>query len=337
MPIRYYSFEDAGAPQLPNVSTQRTYDSLCTVLKACLVTGYGSKPGAGWTIGHEHADGISFGNGRGFLNLVAEGTQRVSIYIMETITNGSAALAQGYNRRSGEWYEGQATGSRQILYLPGLQGTTASKAWAVVADEKSVILSAGATALVDVQNSNGVGLYFGDFIGPGDVPIFGSFGGRNMGPTSSSASNLLAHGAIVCGCVLRHPATGLIDQGVAPIYGLIAPSEDGVQSVSLAKPAPLVTRLRSIRCGITGFGAGVSGGTSWNASVTVGLSRGMVAFPDLTSTYLSKVLPALGKASPVWQDRYRLITLPDGKQILPLNPHTSDLLAFVSLDPADWE
>lgn len=43
-PVKYYSHLDAGAPQLAD-----TDGVIKTILKACLVTGYGTKAGAGWT------------------------------------------------------------------------------------------------------------------------------------------------------------------------------------------------------------------------------------------------------------------------------------------------
>ena len=43
-PVKYYSWNDAQAPRLSNVD-----GVIKTILKACLVTGYGSKAGAGWT------------------------------------------------------------------------------------------------------------------------------------------------------------------------------------------------------------------------------------------------------------------------------------------------
>lgn len=43
-PVKYYSWQDAQAPQLSNAD-----GAIKTILKACLVTGYSSKAGAGWT------------------------------------------------------------------------------------------------------------------------------------------------------------------------------------------------------------------------------------------------------------------------------------------------
>lgn len=49
-PVKYYSWQDNQAPQLSNVD-----GVIKTILKACLVTGYGSKAGAGWTALFEDA------------------------------------------------------------------------------------------------------------------------------------------------------------------------------------------------------------------------------------------------------------------------------------------
>lgn len=43
-PVKYYSWQDDQAPQLSNAE-----GVIKTILKACLITGYGSKQGAGWT------------------------------------------------------------------------------------------------------------------------------------------------------------------------------------------------------------------------------------------------------------------------------------------------
>lgn len=52
-PARHYSHLDAGAPQMTNAD-----GIIKTILKACLVTGYGDKEGAGWTGVFEDANRI---------------------------------------------------------------------------------------------------------------------------------------------------------------------------------------------------------------------------------------------------------------------------------------
>ena len=50
VPVRHYSSTDTDAPQLP---ANNWTGAIKTILKACLVTGYGGKPGAGWTLREE--------------------------------------------------------------------------------------------------------------------------------------------------------------------------------------------------------------------------------------------------------------------------------------------
>lgn len=52
-PVKYYSHLDAGAPQYSNID-----GAVKTILKACLVTGYGEKSGAGWTSVFDNANRI---------------------------------------------------------------------------------------------------------------------------------------------------------------------------------------------------------------------------------------------------------------------------------------
>lgn len=50
-PVKYYSWQDDNAPQLTDAD-----GVIKTILKACLITGYGSKEGAGWTLLEEDGD-----------------------------------------------------------------------------------------------------------------------------------------------------------------------------------------------------------------------------------------------------------------------------------------
>lgn len=50
-PVRHYSWEDADSPQLSDGD-----GVIKTILKACLITGYGSKEGAGWQLLEEDGD-----------------------------------------------------------------------------------------------------------------------------------------------------------------------------------------------------------------------------------------------------------------------------------------
>lgn len=51
LPVTVYRWDDAGAPQF---SASRTPSDFIDILKKCLVTGYGSKSGLGWTVAFEN-------------------------------------------------------------------------------------------------------------------------------------------------------------------------------------------------------------------------------------------------------------------------------------------
>jgi len=332
MAIIHYSSLDTGAPVLPSVSGQRWIDNLRLILKACLVDGYGSKPAAGWTVGHEHADGFSLSNGEGFINFVSWSASVVSVYLMETISDGSAALAQGYNRRSGPWFDGQSDTGRQYLYASNFYSTFGNKQWMVVADERTAILLwSGYDAVVDSPKQSGGALYFGAY-----KPVLGGSGFCSLGGNVSNGTPYLASGAWAAGASLRNPVDGTVVQGSSPLYRVGAVNE-GYAYIANNKTKLAPALLRPVRASIMGRGLGISGSTSAPYDTHCGLLRGLIAEPGLSDAYLSKVLPVLGVASPTYQDKLRPITLPNGVQWVPLYPHVEDLGVFVSLAAADWE
>lgn len=78
-----YRFDDDGAPALSGIDNTR----LISVLKACLVDGYGSKPGAGWTMPYINGDGdtASFRNnpatGTGFYLNVRKSSYKYDMWV----------------------------------------------------------------------------------------------------------------------------------------------------------------------------------------------------------------------------------------------------------------
>lgn len=331
MTIRYYSSLDDGAPLLPAVSSQRFIDNLRIVLINCLVTGYASKPGAGWTLAHDHPDGFTLSNGEGYINFVSVNSSSVAIYLLEALTDTSKAEVQGYNRRSGRWSEGSSLAVRHYHYSQRFAGTSANKGWCLVADDKTATLQwLAASTDLDVSAGFGGELHFGRY-----WPAIGQVGFCALGGADSTTSSpALSNGAY--GTALRNPFDGAIAQG-EPYYraGLFNETQQTVQR-SFLNPSDLPS-LRPSRVALVGYGSVLSGSTDARDGRHCGRLRGLLCEPSLSAAYVSKVLPLLGVASPVWQDKLRPLTLPDGRQWVPLYPHTNDLGAFVSLDPADWE
>lgn len=335
MTVRHYSSLDTGAPLLPSSSGQRFIDNLKLILKACLVDGYGAKPAAGWTVGHEHADGFSLSNGEGFINFVSVSNTVVSVYLMETITDGSTALASGYNRRSGPWSDGAADSGRQYVYAFYMSGTHANKQWCVVADNRTVTISwqASSTAVDITASSIYAGaLHFGAY-----TPALGGSGFCALGGNISSSAYPATNNASVpsaVGTVLRHPMTGVVSQGASPNYRAGVATDGTIYQQN--KPVLTPGVLRPVRVSLMGRGTGVSGSSSSFLDTHCGLLRGLIADPGMADAYASRMFAALGIASPTSADKLRAITIPGGRQWVPVYPHDMDLGMFVSLDAADW-
>src|SRR5690554_114320 len=156
---RFYSWDDDGSPG--RALSGNLQNRLKQILVPCLVTGYGSKPGAGWTIGHEHANGFSLINADGnVVNFVSDlpaqapypamNAQVIHIYAAESITDVSGAIIDGANLCSGTYRKGVpelANYPRHALgrasYL--LQSQLSTLQWTLVADDNTVILNCSST------------------------------------------------------------------------------------------------------------------------------------------------------------------------------------------------
>ena len=143
MPVTLYRSTDDDAPAL-------TKSNLSLILKACLVTGYGSKPGAGWTMPHEDAAAgkrvfapAKSGELDSYLRVADQtGVSRVAAYRqMSDIDNGEAILELATPYKHG-------------------QGNQWSGRWAVVASARSVIV--WVEDGYDSPGRNGMMLYYGD-------------------------------------------------------------------------------------------------------------------------------------------------------------------------------
>lgn len=123
MTVRLYSSADAGAPQLSGAS-----GDLVAVLDACLVNGYGSKPGAGWTKDYAsitlRAAYRQGAGGRGH-------------YFYLDDSGGVAARCCGYESMSsidagtGMFPNGQVG----LLYMHKHDGAAGTRGWLLLANE----------------------------------------------------------------------------------------------------------------------------------------------------------------------------------------------------------
>ena len=143
MPAHLYLSTDDDAPAL-------TKTNLSLILKACLVTGYGSKPGAGWTMPHEEA-------AAGKRIFAPAKTGELDSYLLVHDNNGTSRVAA--------WRDYAAIDNAPPaleLATPYKHGQSKqwSGRWVVVASARSVIV--WVEGGYDSPGRNGMMLYYGD-------------------------------------------------------------------------------------------------------------------------------------------------------------------------------
>ena len=143
MPAHLYLSSDDDAPAL-------TKTNLSLILKACLVTGYGSKPGAGWTMPHEEA-------AAGKRIFAPAKTGELDSYLLVHDNNGTSRVAAWRDYAAID----NAPPALELAtpYKHG-QGGQWSGRWAVVATARGVVV--WVEGGYDSVGRNGMMLYYGD-------------------------------------------------------------------------------------------------------------------------------------------------------------------------------
>ena len=340
MTIRAYHWDDPGAPELPSDRDQRLIDNLRIILKACLVDGYGDKPGAGWTLGHDLPDGFSLGNGKGWINIVAGGNSgNVAVYIFEEITDFSTPLASGVNMRSGRLSDDYQSNFHIRPRVQGFTTTYSNKRWIVVADElTATLVFSGDTTNVDATYTQGSAFHFGEYITMDESPGFLAVCGNE---TTSTSGTYPACWRGTGTTVLRNPFTGLVDQGDNPSHrvGLAIDPSASISSVNNSYLLPRIPRIPLCRANLTSGNLPETGISNYPSPS--GTLRGVLYAPLISGIYAEMVLSGMfGIENPTFEDKFKPlpnILQPDHPGLYMAYPNTSDLGAFLSLDPKDWE
>lgn len=290
-----YKHDDPGVPVVSYTSSGTSiisFTSLCTILKAVLVTGYGMKPAAGWDLLYESTTFLVLRNG----------TQS-GVLILEAVPTGGLAtvwLAANYtglinDRPTGD---GIKSGVAANNSAPQRISTSTSfraqafTSWAMVADERSFILNFGGYSNATEYNvgssaheSSSIPLYVGeDFSGN-----FISVGGTNSASATTSASNSCAtfgHGGFTS---LKHPATGLLIGGSAVVAWMGLGRTRAEVSPSRITPSPIPLSSEVSLAKVPWFADGVQGGTL----------RGVCVVPEFLELLPSHFATALGRPSAV--------------------------------------
>jgi len=217
-----YSNIDTGAPALSvGLGDAYVFGGLKTILKACLVTGYNSRPAAGWTLVAEDSGYLVLRNGpgSGYICFTLTTNSFVRVTLSATFDGVVSNIITGQGVKTGTAANNAVP---QLFFLSGLASNT-RYCWSVVADEKSAVLTAywysnnAGQAYENMTAQSWPG--FTMAIGEDSSGNFMAFGGSN---TTSTASNVVNHFNNAGMTVLRDPATGLlIDTGsISPVAPL---------------------------------------------------------------------------------------------------------------------
>lgn len=218
MPVTIYRSTDAGAPTYPASSLNGAGASaVMDIFKACLVDGFGSKPGAGWTIDYEDTTAqkrrIAFSNGNGVFEMVTWGTYGLGFFIWDSITTPGAGaiytdpwasvVSEGVNGWRGEREAADSAESNNMAACYASSYTSSNQnnyAWTVFADDKSAWIlfhyGEGTTYTEITDSINGakgpyhLQLFLGALkspdLGRSDAGNFFMGYGGNSAPTSAS-------------------------------------------------------------------------------------------------------------------------------------------------------
>lgn len=214
---QFYHRDQASAPTLTYSSAQSSahhFDAFKAVLKACLVTGYGALPAAGWELIYESALSLVLRNGThsGYVCFQRESSlTTVTVWLAATYSGVDAnGKIIGGGVRSGV---AANSGAPQRITVRDFASYEASTSWSMVADQGTFIiclsghLTSFPATLLDnvgqVASANGA-LYCGDDAA-GD---FVCIGGKNT-PNTNAGLNYYGFGASGFSA-LKFPDTGLL-------------------------------------------------------------------------------------------------------------------------------
>lgn len=181
MTVRLYQWDDAGAPTLNG-----TAGSLISILDACLVNGYGSKPAAGWSKPFSGTNAAAYRAGGGtqsYLDVVDTSTTATKLRGFVTMT----ALGAGSDP-----FPTVAQASAGSYFYKSADETTA-RPWVLVADSKRFYLfgASAQTTAEGMQASSNLStnhaMFFGDIVSyaPSDSYSATLIASASSGPTSS--------------------------------------------------------------------------------------------------------------------------------------------------------
>lgn len=307
-----YHRDQAGAPALTYFHTntaQAHFDAFRTVLKACLVSGYGAIPAAGWELVHDAANSLVLRNGShsGYVCFQRDssGLTAITVWLAATFTGVDAdGKILGDGVRSGTAANSAVP---QRISVRAFVSYSSSSTWSLVADSKSFCLSpspSSSSSPGELIGSQG-NAYEGNnllYCGEDSAGDFICIGGLNMATAnvSSSVSYFNAEGFTA----LKFPDTGLLVDAAAisvSMPGCVAP---GASPIYLAFPAGVVFPDVKLSPPV------------WVANAVVRSLRGVAFDPRLLYAFNSLASQALGGPALTTRNLNTVLSLGDGYSYL---------------------
>lgn len=208
----FYHRDQPGSPALTystSASGSVQWDGVVAVLKACLVSGYGSQPAAGWELIAEAASYLVLRNGShsGYVCL-SHSNMVITISVAETYTGVAGEVIQG---------DGAKTGVAPGVTIPHkfmaryFAHGSANSSWFVVADSRTFIFGKTGTASTASEELTGTaGSAYAQaalYVGEDSQGNFIACGGDNTTNTGTTAAAQRWGDGFTA---LRDPATGLL-------------------------------------------------------------------------------------------------------------------------------
>ena len=319
-----YHRDQVGAPALvysgaPNVVAHFT--ALKAILKACLISGYGALPAAGWELIAEGTNYIVLrpGSHSGYVCLTWVSGGVVRVYLSETYTGMSGDVMVGDGLKTGL---AASNALPQVISATRLASASAISCWTLVADARTFVLSmVGDTTNLElaVLSNTGFTLFAGED-SEGNLLALGGNGHTSTNPTSAASFFTSTAGMTA----LKNPATGLLVgagalDAITP--GLARTSTVGQFSQIIPLPTAQLLAPRW-------FGGGAEGG----------FLRGVAGVPELAfSAAVSQAAQSLGRVGPMTiRDANTPIDLADGHTYFARIAHSSSDFFLLTDNPAFW-
>lgn len=228
-----YTMDDPGAPAPiiggggGTATTLRWMENLRTILRACLITGYGSKaPAGGWTIESESTTHVLLRNGTGsgyaFFRLVSGGTVGTcELFLAASVTAvidgqyGKAITGSGIKSGVNPMLSNESANYAQRINCYGTFENSVNTNWMLVADDKTFIFmlsSMNSTSLVNIGYTDPYGM-LSLYVGEDTAGNFISVGGCNSNSTNTSITHkfrIVISNDDAGITVLRNPFTGAL-------------------------------------------------------------------------------------------------------------------------------